>query len=469
MSVADAFECGPAQAEKKDYVLSISTSGIESTAAAAAAPAPPRAIPRELQTAVPTHAHDDGAAQGPALPAAAPARDLGDGLLAEMQRAKVECEGDERTKFRYDMECRPEAPGAQAYEATPIDGFGSAILRGLGWSEGAPIGKNSKAPVAVIEVKKRLGNRLGLGADPQTVEMQKRIKALARKGIEITANGPEAVGKQAAEQAEAHVDVPPRGALVSVADGPEEGSVGVVNDSEAGQVLLRLYNENPRVLGAREVWVGAGDLSVMDGNGLDADNPVRKFWKALLRDSAFMKAPTFADRRREAEERQKRESKPGATEAVKREPPSGEACGAPQQKRPRLALESQRRRMWAESNLVVRVVSKKVHGGRYYRLKARVIDVVSDSACDIEMLDGSKLVQDVPVSALETVIPPLGQRVLVLGGEHRGLTAKLLDKRVLEGGDPDDDPVAVVQVDSDLQIVQLPLDDVCLYAGEPRT
>jgi G patch domain/KOW motif-containing protein len=50
------------------------------------------------------------------------------------------------------------------YEAVPVQAFGKALLRGLGWKEGQPIGKNVKNIVApVITAPRPKG--LGLGAE----------------------------------------------------------------------------------------------------------------------------------------------------------------------------------------------------------------------------------------------------------------------------------------------------------------
>ena len=32
-----------------------------------------------------------------------------------------------------------------AYEAMPVEAFGDALLRGMGWAEGKPVGRNSTA------------------------------------------------------------------------------------------------------------------------------------------------------------------------------------------------------------------------------------------------------------------------------------------------------------------------------------
>jgi len=47
---------------------------------------------------------------------------------------------DEAAKFKFDLERRPESATVQEYEAVPVDQFGEALLRGMGWSPGAAIG-----------------------------------------------------------------------------------------------------------------------------------------------------------------------------------------------------------------------------------------------------------------------------------------------------------------------------------------
>ncbi|EUC41941.1 hypothetical protein COCMIDRAFT_104828 [Bipolaris oryzae ATCC 44560] len=68
----------------------------------------------------------------------------------------------EEEAFQHDLQNAPEAPTLEAYEATPIEGFGAALLRGMGWKDGEGIGKNGTS-VKPKEIKRRPA-LLGIGA-----------------------------------------------------------------------------------------------------------------------------------------------------------------------------------------------------------------------------------------------------------------------------------------------------------------
>ncbi|KAH7391816.1 DExH-box splicing factor binding site-domain-containing protein [Pyrenochaeta sp. MPI-SDFR-AT-0127] len=69
---------------------------------------------------------------------------------------------NEEDAFLNDLHNAPDAPTLESYEATPIEGFGAALLRGMGWKDGEAIGKNGAA-VKQKEVKRRPAF-LGIGA-----------------------------------------------------------------------------------------------------------------------------------------------------------------------------------------------------------------------------------------------------------------------------------------------------------------
>lgn len=50
---------------------------------------------------------------------------------------------DEQSKFKHDVMLRPDECTEEGYERVPIEKFGAALLRGMGWEKGKPIGKNA--------------------------------------------------------------------------------------------------------------------------------------------------------------------------------------------------------------------------------------------------------------------------------------------------------------------------------------
>lgn len=51
---------------------------------------------------------------------------------------------NETLSFRDDVENRPDETTMDDYENIPVDEFGAALLRGLGWNKGEGIGRNRK-------------------------------------------------------------------------------------------------------------------------------------------------------------------------------------------------------------------------------------------------------------------------------------------------------------------------------------
>ncbi|CAO3591101.1 unnamed protein product [Absidia cylindrospora] len=82
---------------------------------------------------------------------------------------------DETESFRNDVQNRADDTTMEDYEKVPVEEFGAALLRGLGWNQGEGIGRNRKntTPPVMTPVKQR-DALLGLGAKPQEVEKDKK-------------------------------------------------------------------------------------------------------------------------------------------------------------------------------------------------------------------------------------------------------------------------------------------------------
>eukprot|EP00906_Rhabdomonas_costata_P022868 RCo032930 len=84
-----------------------------------------------------------------------------------------------------------------------------------------------------------------------------------------------------------------------------------------------------------------------------------------------------------------------------------------------------RRDYWLHPGIIVKIVNKTLGGGKYYKAKGEVLEVVEKYGANIRVLQSEAVVR-IDQAELETVIPALGGRVLVVNGAFRGEVAELL-------------------------------------------
>jgi len=102
----------------------------------------------------------------------------GEGPLCTLNRLPgLETIQDEDDRFRFDVASRPESSSLDDYQRIPVHLFGEALLRGMSWSPGQPIGMTNKVVALPIEYIPR-AHRLGLGAQPK-MEPPKKKKYIA--------------------------------------------------------------------------------------------------------------------------------------------------------------------------------------------------------------------------------------------------------------------------------------------------
>ncbi|UZJ57144.1 hypothetical protein CBS101457_006464 [Exobasidium rhododendri] len=87
----------------------------------------------------------------------------------------------EEEALKKDTDSRPEPPSLSDYAKMPVDEFGAALLRGMGWKEGMGAGKTRQGPTSAPEFKKRAA-LLGLGAkERKSDDNQSNIKGRIMK------------------------------------------------------------------------------------------------------------------------------------------------------------------------------------------------------------------------------------------------------------------------------------------------
>ncbi|KAF7592882.1 hypothetical protein BBP40_012294 [Aspergillus hancockii] len=93
-------------------------------------------------------------------------------LVIESRKADGEADGplaryDETTSFRADISSRPESATLDQYNAIPVEEFGAALLRGMGWKEGQAVGRGKYGSSGAVDkprVPERRPGFLGIGA-----------------------------------------------------------------------------------------------------------------------------------------------------------------------------------------------------------------------------------------------------------------------------------------------------------------
>ncbi|KAL9634066.1 MAG: hypothetical protein Q9164_004311 [Protoblastenia rupestris] len=92
-----------------------------------------------------------------------PAQDSSDENATMNSHPEAEEYMNEDDRFKADVAARPDSADLDAYAAVPVEDFGAALLRGMGWKEGDAVGKVKNA-VGKARVVERRPALLGIGA-----------------------------------------------------------------------------------------------------------------------------------------------------------------------------------------------------------------------------------------------------------------------------------------------------------------
>lgn len=90
-----------------------------------------------------------------------------DALLGKQQDSTLTIPAvTEEEAYERDYHNAPDAPTLDEYTATPVEEFGAAMLRGMGWREGQGIGNQKGKKIEKAKVLERRPALLGIGAKP---------------------------------------------------------------------------------------------------------------------------------------------------------------------------------------------------------------------------------------------------------------------------------------------------------------
>jgi hypothetical protein len=179
---------------------------------------------------------------------------------------------DEAAKYRLDISLRPPEQSIHDYEI-PVENFGLALLKGMGWAEGQVVGKNSRGVVAA-QIAKPRPHLLGLGAAPTALEPEKPKRVFPGDNI------------QKPPQFREKTPPPPRkdlkiGCKCSIIDGSHQGKSGIVHDIQQrsnGTVvkvklpngdIVRVWDDQVAAIKTDKFWVRPHIKVVFCNNSAD--------------------------------------------------------------------------------------------------------------------------------------------------------------------------------------------------------
>jgi len=116
------------------------------------------------------------------------------------------------------------------------------------------------------------------------------------------------------------------------------------------------------------------------------------------------------------------------------------------------------KRCWLVPGIRVRVVSRSLHRGNYYRKKG-IVNCVTDprkGVCILDVADPQASLEDVSQRDLETALPKPNGKVKILRGTYHGLEGILLERNSKKDK-------AIVQLKDDMSVHKFPFDDVAEY------
>eukprot|EP00088_Acartia_fossae_P037742 TRINITY_DN3899_c0_g1_i8.p1 TRINITY_DN3899_c0_g1~~TRINITY_DN3899_c0_g1_i8.p1 ORF type:complete len:504 (-),score=114.45 TRINITY_DN3899_c0_g1_i8:10-1476(-) len=337
------------------------------------------------------------------------------------------------TDENLDVSLRAEQSNLDDYENVPVEKFGMAMLRGMGWKADEGIGGFKKQVIKTIDPVVR-PKGLGLGAtkpkDNKTVIKDGDEKLELKKG-----------------------------AYVQIISGKQTGLYGEVEgiDEETARVVLKL------ALGGEKTSVSENSIKLVTKKEFkDWGKIVNKDKYTKYKEEHFdvlankngngkHRSPSPNAMVDDGSESRKRKSEKESSKTSAKY--SRSASRSPEVKKAKSS-----RRTWVRPDLKVRCIDKKYKDGRYYNEKVVVIDVVTNDSCDCKTEEG-KILQDMRTDKLETVIPrEMDSVVQIVGGDYSGELAQLVDKDKNKYR-------AYVRLLTSQKVVTKDYEDICSYTG----
>ncbi|XP_064415388.1 G-patch domain and KOW motifs-containing protein isoform X2 [Latimeria chalumnae] len=300
------------------------------------------------------------------------------------------------------VDLRPEPSTEADYETVPVEAYGMAMLRGMGWKEGEGIGRTFKQDVKPIEHQLR-PKGLGLGADRS---------ALQDLGEAKSKRPPKPGEERKEEEPKGYV----AGGLVQVQSGPHKELYGKIEgvDPDNARVMVKLAiggkivtisQYTLRLVEKKEYEKYSKDLSRLSKAHKEKEDGERGSGRKSERHSKESAESRNSDRKSSKHSRSREEDRQADRDRDykekgdrKRKHESNSERDAPSSKEHKSHISSSsssKDSYWLRRDLRVRFIDKHYHGGKYYNSKLMIEDVLSPGTCVCRTEEG-RILDDRP-------------------------------------------------------------------------
>jgi len=267
------------------------------------------------------------------------------------------------------------------YDAISVDVFGKALLRGMGWKEGQPIGRAGKKSVAPMITAPR-PKGLGLGA-----EIKPPGGTTASSSVQKEGGGEEAlvlkIGSYV-KRLDAKGDQDRYGKVISW----DEDNARIVVQMAIGRATVRLSQHVVRVVPYKE-YKDAGkciNQSEYEEYKVEEEKKLGKRGGQELNGDIFAVAKK-EDRKIDGREKDRSRRDDSRSRKDLKKESSKISSDSRKRDRSRSPIKTASK-SWLRPDIRVRIVDDKYRRGKFYKSKAVVVDVKSAGVCSCLAEDG---------------------------------------------------------------------------------
>ena len=362
---------------------------------------------------------------------------------------------DDEERFKMDISMRPQDMNVRsdAYKAVPIEEFGAAMLRGMGWTGPSldEAEKDSKH-ISMKDVVVPRENRLGLGATPRPPE--EKARGNKEKNEQKTKEWEKKAQDLLKKQNLAEDDV------VWLRDAQYAGRRAVVTAIRGvpglDRIRVRLETSGAAIEIRRvdAVLLSQEEAEAEPFRGVPADSTAAsettstKFFGLMNDHAADVYSNNNSSTSSHATSR-KRDRESGSSSGVSKnvcnlkqrrveqecdDLPNGFKADSDTDSKKMLSNSKSEVSTpgWLTAGIRVRIVSKKLESATpsssCYLSKGSIVAVLITGRATVRLDDG-RTIESVREKYLETVLPTVDGVCAIVLGKHRGQTAILLEKR----------------------------------------